>query len=145
MSLVNVNRDCTLPKDIVHCSWTIDISIGTLRSNDPIDFCYTTGKPKISTAGGGQPRWRADGKEIFYVAADGKMTAVSVKSIPGSSFSPGLPEPLFDSHVSTPTTELTLLQYDVTADGKRFLVVTTGLVGSPSAPLTVVVNWNAGH
>jgi eukaryotic-like serine/threonine-protein kinase len=103
------------------------------------------GKRKISTAGGGQPRWRADGREIFYVAGDGKMTAVSVKSVQGSSFDPGLPEPLFDSHVGSPSTELTYFQYDVTADGERFLVVTTGLVASSSPPLTVVVNWKAGR
>jgi dipeptidyl aminopeptidase/acylaminoacyl peptidase len=103
------------------------------------------GKLKISTAGGDQPRWRADGKEIFFLAADRKMNVVAVKSGPGSAFEAGLPEPLFDSHVSSPTTELTVLQYDVTMDGKRFLVVTTGLVGSSSPPLTAVVNWKPGR
>jgi len=101
---------------------------------------------KISTAGGEQPRWRADGKELFYVAPDGKMIAVAVKPIPGPklSFDVAAPEPLFDSHISSQLGRLNLFQYDVTGDGKRFLVVTSGVLASSSPPLTVVVNWNAG-
>jgi len=104
------------------------------------------GKWKISTAGGEQSRWRGDGKELFYTAADGKMTAVQVKTAPGSksSFDWGVPVPLFDSHI-VPAGSIggVSSQYDVTADGKRFLVVTSG-AGASSPPLTVVVNWIAG-
>ena len=105
------------------------------------------GKWKISTAGGEQPRWRGDGKELFYAAADGKMTAVAVKIAPGSksSFELGVPVPLFDSHI-VPAGSIAGVssQYDVTADGKRFLVVTSGVGAASSPPLTVVVNWIAG-
>ena len=102
---------------------------------------------RISTAGGAQPRWRGDGKELFYAAANGKMTAVPVKALLGSkpSFEPGVPIPLFDSHMLSPGTTINdTFQYDVTADGKRFLVVTNGDGTASSPPLTMWVNWTAG-
>ena len=102
-------------------------------------FPASEGIWRISTAGGAQPRWRGDGKELFFVAADGKMTAVAVKAVTERkpSFEAGAPVPLFDAFVKPP------FQYDVTADGKRFLVnTTTPLPVSP--PLTVVVNWTTG-
>jgi len=102
---------------------------------------------RISTAGGEQPRWRGDGKELFYAAANGKMTAVPVKALLGSkpSFEPGVPIPLFDSHMLSPGTTINdTFQYDVTADGKRFLVVTNGDGAASSPPLTMWVNWTAG-
>jgi hypothetical protein len=74
------------------------------------------------------------------------MMAVTVKAASGSrpSFEPGAPAPLFDAHMARGPTD-SLVEYDVTADGERFLVNTTGGVGSEAAPpLTVVVNWNAG-
>jgi eukaryotic-like serine/threonine-protein kinase len=102
---------------------------------------------KISTAGGEQPRWSADGKELFYVAADGKLTAVAMTVTPGPkpSLRPGAPVALFDAHAATQN--VAFLNYDVTADGKRFLVTTSPAAASPTAapapPLTVRVNWNA--
>jgi serine/threonine protein kinase/Tol biopolymer transport system component len=102
------------------------------------------GQTKISIAGGEQPRWRGDGKELFFVAADGKMMAVAVKATAGPrpSFEPGVPEVLFQTKLARPTNPL--FEYDVTADGKRFLLDTVagGLMSAP--PLTVEVNWDAG-
>jgi Tol biopolymer transport system component len=101
------------------------------------------GKWKISVSGGEQPRWRGDGKEIFFVSVDGKLMAASVKEVgaPQPSIEPGTPVPLFDTHiVGTPIYMAS--QYDVTADGKRFLVNTNRSSGSAPA-LTVVVNWEA--
>ena len=102
------------------------------------------GKWKVSTAGGDQPRWRGDGKELFYEAADRKMTAVAIKATAGStpSLETGIPVPLFECHLMNPGTNL--FQYDVTADGKRFLAVTDVAAFESSPPLTVVANWNAG-
>jgi hypothetical protein len=97
----------------------------------------------ISIAGGEQPRWRGDGKELFFVAGDGKMMSVAVSVItePKLSFEHGTPEPLFDAHMLPTTTPQ--FEYDVSADGKRFLI--NGISGSSaSAPyLNVVVNWDA--
>jgi len=102
---------------------------------------------KISTGGGEQPRWRRDGQEIFYVAPDGKMMAVPVRAAPAPtlSFEPAIPAPLFQTHIAQPDGVLNGFQYDVTADGKQFLIITTGPAsGGPSPPLVTVVNWNAG-
>jgi eukaryotic-like serine/threonine-protein kinase len=102
---------------------------------------------RISTAGGEQPRWRGDGKELFYVTPDGKLTAVAVTVTPGPkpSLKAGAPVALFDAHIAIQNQ--IFFNYDVTADGKRFLVDAIPAVASsagPSvAPLTVRVNWNA--
>ena len=52
------------------------------------------GKRQVSTGGGIGPRWRGDGKELFYHAPDGKLMAVPVKS--GASFEAGAPVALFE-------------------------------------------------
>ena len=104
---------------------------------------------RISTAGGEQPRWRADSKELFYLGADGKIASVtiSVSGGPKPSLKAGTPVPLFDAHSSIPPGQGgNVFNYDVTADGKRFLVSATGAaasVGSGTPPVIVLVNWNA--
>jgi Tol biopolymer transport system component/tRNA A-37 threonylcarbamoyl transferase component Bud32 len=93
----------------------------------------------VSVAGGQQPRWRSDGKEIFFLSADGKMMAVPVKTVTAgkANFEAGIPAPLFDAG--------TVPGYDVAADGQRFLIAFTGGVGGASSPpFTVVTNWEAG-
>jgi Tol biopolymer transport system component/predicted Ser/Thr protein kinase len=108
-------------------------------------FPRAEGQWTISVAGGRQPRWRGDGKELFYEAADGKMMAVPVKAsaAPKPTFEAGAPVALFDAHIA-PTATNNVVNYDVTADGKRFLIATpVGPGASSSPPLTVVVNWNA--
>jgi Tol biopolymer transport system component len=100
----------------------------------------------ISTAGGEQPRWSHDGKELFYLSADGKLTVVAVTETvgPTPSFHAGTPVALFDAHLATTNAAF---NYDVSADGKRFLAVTNASAASQTAsgppPLTVRVNWNA--
>jgi hypothetical protein len=100
------------------------------------------GKWKISTAGGTAARWRGDSKELYYVAADNKMMSVAIKASmsPKPSFEAGTPQALFDSHMLTGNV---IHQYDVTSDGKRFLINTVPEGGS-APELNVVVNWRAG-
>jgi hypothetical protein len=100
---------------------------------------------RISVNGGDQPRWRGDGKELFYIGANGKMMAASVRAVPGSKPSLELATPvaLFDSHIIKSPGTNGVFQYDVTTDGKQFLVVTNNLAAT-TPPLTVVVNWSAG-
>jgi len=92
-------------------------------------------KVPVSTKGGRSPVWRGDGKELYYIAADGNLMGVEIK--PGSTFELGVPKPLFDvpaaSGLRTPP-------YDVTADGQRFLLPKGQVDPNPSA-LTVVLNW----
>jgi Tol biopolymer transport system component len=104
-------------------------------------FPSREGELRISTAGGEQPRWRRDGKELFFVAADGKMMVVDVKAAnaPKPVFDHGSPMPLFDSHIAS-NAETRAFQYDVTADGKRFLIATNTDATSATPPITVVVN-----
>ena len=95
-------------------------------------------RTQVSTTGGTQVRWSADGTEIFYVAADGKMMAVSV-ALGGASPDVKLPVPLFETHLATGTNVLgNKPQYAVSRDG-RFLLDTA--IESASRPIAVFVNW----
>jgi hypothetical protein len=99
----------------------------------------------ISLAGGEQPRWRGDGKELFFMGGDGKMMAVMVKAVAGSkpSFEPEAPRALFGAHLAQFAT-IPLFEYDVTSDGKRFLLNTIASGPTSATLLNVVVNWDAG-
>ena len=105
-------------------------------------FPAGAGKFQVSTAGGSQPRWRRDGKEIFYIGADGRLTAVGVKTEP--KFEVGAPQALFDAQIPASLVD-EFFHYDVSADGKRFLVNTVAAekAGPAPAPITVIVNWQA--
>ncbi|MEP7273037.1 MAG: hypothetical protein ABI882_16170, partial [Acidobacteriota bacterium] len=97
-------------------------------------FPASGGRWPISAKGGDSPRWRRDGKEIFYVDPDAKVMAVEVKT--GSAFEAGIPKVLFDVGALRSTFRG---GYAVTADGQRFLFVSRGEETDPS--LAVVVNW----
>jgi len=71
------------------------------------------GKQQVSIAGGRIPRWRGDGKELFYLAADNKLMAAEV-NIKGSALEIGAVRPLFETH-----TALRGRDYDVSADGQQ--------------------------
>ena len=97
------------------------------------------GKWQISTAGGNLPRWRHDGKELFYLAPDNKLMVAAVNG-QGAAFEVGAVGPLFEQ--MRPTGQRYI--YDVSPDGQRFLVNTVGNQTAPTTPITVVVNWTAG-
>lgn len=101
-----------------------------------------TGKWQISTAGGVQPRWRSDGKELYYQALDRKMMAVEIRAT-GQSFDHGPPQALFESQTDLPT-NAGIWGYVPSADGRRFLIAIPPATASEAPPLTVVVNWPAG-
>ena len=90
---------------------------------------------QVSNAGGSHPRWRRDGRELFYVSAGGLITPVPTTLEP--NFAAGPPTPLFDARPPLPLVFLDTL-YDVTADGQRFLVAATDRPVTTS--FTVVVN-----
>ena len=97
------------------------------------EFQGSGGKWQVSTVGGTFPRWRWDGKEIFYTSG-GKLMSVDVNAS-GSRFEPGVPRLLFDKNIEND-------YYDLTRDGQRFLVrVPVEEISSP--PITVVLNWTA--
>jgi Tol biopolymer transport system component len=99
-------------------------------------FPLSSGKWQISTAGGTEPRWRRDGQELFYLAADQRLMAVPVQS--SSRLEHGVPRMLFEARMIQDKT----WGYDVTPDGQRF-VVGLAVGGSPPAPINIVLNWAA--
>jgi len=97
-------------------------------------------KWQVSRSGGEEPRWRGDGKELFYLAPDSRLMAVDVKTSTG--FESGSPIALFQSHPRQPLSAMDFFSYDVTADGQKFLV-NTKVDTSNSAPLSVMLNWSS--
>ena len=104
-------------------------------------FPEASGKWQVSRGGGIEPRWRGDGKEIFYIGANTTFTAVPVST--EGTFSMGNPAPLFHSQLRAQVSSTDLFNYDVTKDGQRFLV---NRYAKPQqiAPLGVVLNATAG-
>jgi hypothetical protein len=92
------------------------------------------GKRQVSMSGGGTPRWRRDGKELFYLAPDKKLMSAEVNG-KGGMFEIGTVRQLFQTRATSPA-----LLYDVTADGQRFLVINS-VEAEEASPLTLVVNW----
>jgi eukaryotic-like serine/threonine-protein kinase len=131
------------PADEMHGNFSPDGRLVAYTSNESGKFeVYVQTVPPsdrkwlISTNGGYEPRWRADGREIYYLFEDRKLMAVSVGA--GPSF--GIPKPLFQTLVPAGVTA-NRTHYVPSRDGQRFLVnLATGAVVSP---ITVVLNWTA--
>jgi Tol biopolymer transport system component len=108
-----------------------------------VSFPKPDQKRQISTNGGAQPRWRPDGKELYFVAGDGKMMAVDVTTEP--TLSSGTPKLLFDTGLGRASFDGE--DYGVTPDGKRFLLFKPlpDQEAEPPRlrPHTLVVNWAA--
>jgi Tol biopolymer transport system component len=99
------------------------------------------GRQRISTAGGAQVRWRHDGRELFYVALDGRLMAVPIRfAADGQTVDAGTPAPLFVTHVGGAVSGLDRQQYVVSADGQRFLMSVVPEDPNPP-PITVILNW----
>jgi Tol biopolymer transport system component len=96
-------------------------------------------KQRVSTSGGFQPRWRRDGRELYYLTPDRRLMAVAVSD--GDTLRLGAPQLLFEAPVSNPASGFALRSYDVSADGQRFIV--SRVLPSDTESLTVVLNWTA--
>ena len=101
------------------------------------NFPTPSGRWQVSTDGGLQPKWRPDGKELYYLGLDSRLMAVPVTL--GALAEVGKPVQLFPTRVE-PATGLVWHQYDVTRDGQRFLINTPEIIRSA---VTVVLNWPA--
>ena len=95
-------------------------------------------KIQISDSGGSQPRWRRDGRELFYIAPDAKLMSAAVRS--GAAFSVDVPKALFETRIRVVSRGYT--QYDVMPDGQRF-VFNWRMSDEQSRPLVLVTNWTA--
>ena len=95
------------------------------------------GKWQVSQSGGTEPRWRRDGKEMFYINGKGMMIAVAITA--NGTFSSGVPRELFAVRSRPPISSAELYSYDVTKDGQRFLINKYQKPGYV-APLEIVLN-----
>ena len=93
----------------------------------------TGAKWRVSKDGGTRPRWRRDGKEIYWLTEVGTLLAADVTA--GPPFQPATPRRLFETRIQDRTE-----RYAVSGDGKRFLIPLP-LETDANRPLTVVENW----
>jgi eukaryotic-like serine/threonine-protein kinase len=103
----------------------------------PAGATPVTGKWMVSKDGGNTAVWRGDGKKLFYLSLDGTAMAVDVST--SGVFQAGVPKALFKVPHG-------VLFWDVSSDGKRFLMAAPGANANSSVPppFTVVLNWQAG-
>jgi serine/threonine-protein kinase len=92
------------------------------------------GRWQISSEGGTEPLWARSGRELFFLTGANRMVAVPVQ--PGSAFSYGKPQPLFDA---SGYLNLGYRSFDISADGKRFLMVKDAARGNTAARPSIVV------
>ncbi len=99
------------------------------------EFPEARRKWQVSTEGGAQAFWRADGRELYYRSADNRIMAVPVEG--GATFSAGTPSGLFRAQLASITTRT---HYRPTPDGQRFLILAPE-ARATIVPTTVVLNW----
>src|ERR1700730_14396300 len=104
-------------------------------------FPSAAGKWQVSRGSGTEPRWRGDGKEIFYIGPGGMLMAVPVNG--ESTFETGTPAPLFQIRGRAPISSTDIFTYDVAKDGKRFLV-NRYVKPEHVAPLTILLHVQSG-
>lgn len=101
-----------------------------------VPFPGAKGKWQVSSSGGTFPRWRGDGKELFYLGPDNRIRATEI-SARGSSVRVGSMQVLF--RVQTVPTPIS--PFDVTPDGRRFLINAMPAIKGHSEPATILINW----
>jgi eukaryotic-like serine/threonine-protein kinase len=132
------------PSDQLHANFSPDGRFVAYSSNESgrfqvyvQTFPLSDRKWQVSTDGGYEPRWRGDGREIYYLSEDRKLMAVAVGA--GPSFA--VPKILFQTRVPDGVTSRRT-HYVPSRDGQRFLINTQSNDALPN-PITVVFNWQA--
>jgi Tol biopolymer transport system component len=115
-----------------------DRRAGGRREVYVVSFPKPTRRAQVSTAGGVEPRWRRDGRELFYISADGQLMAADVR--PGDALDVGSPRALFETLI--PALFAGDYFYDVSPDGQGFLMNMP--VSDVSQPISLIANWPAG-
>jgi serine/threonine protein kinase len=109
-----------------------------------IDEVYVTtfpaarGKWQVSRGGGNEPRWRRDGRELFFLGSLHQLMAVPLSA--GEGFSAGTPVQLFTAPAREPVSSTDFMNYDVTADGQRF-IINKPIDAKEAPPLKIILNW----
>jgi Tol biopolymer transport system component len=91
----------------------------------------------VSRGGGVQPRWRRNGRELFYISPDSKMMSVEVNT--QTVFQSGTPHALFQTEIVNTGIRTGPVSWDLAPDGNRFLIITAN--SSDTSSLTVALNW----
>ena len=99
------------------------------------------GQDLISSAGGDQPSWRRDGKELFYLGLDQKLMAVPVTG--GATFRAQAPRALFQCRTDSVGLNSVRNSYVASSGGQKFLVYTLTDMPNPK-PMVAVINWASG-
>jgi serine/threonine protein kinase len=137
--VVQTQEDVFQPSLSSDDRWLAYTSLGPgQREIYVVPFNRGGGKWLVSPGGGLYPHWRHDGKELFYLSPDNKIMSAEI-SESGSGIVVGQVAPMFLANTEGSTVGWT---YDVSADGKEFVVVTQGAQPA-AAPLTLVTNWPA--
>jgi len=123
--------------------WIAYVSNDTGRNEITVSpFPSGDGKWQISTGGGIEPRWRGDGKEVFFVSLDQNLMAVPITA--GTTVQAGAPVRLFETGMrGTLSASFTRNQYVNTSDGQRFLIDHEARGRAAASSITVVVDWIA--
>ena len=101
-------------------------------------------REQISTSGGSQPRWSGDGRELFYIAPDGRLMAVSVKS--GPKFEASVPTTLFKTRIADlfgAENNGYITNYTMSRDARRVLISTVSDESNLVPATTIFINWPA--
>jgi Tol biopolymer transport system component len=99
------------------------------------------GRWMVSHGGGVQPRWRRDGRELFYISPDGTMIAVPVSTAP--VFQAGIPQAVFNTDMVDTGIRTGPMSWDIAPDGKRFLIISDK--SQETSSLNVILNWRPGE
>ena len=110
-------------------------------------FPKSAGKQQVSAGGGIYPRWRRDGRELYYVTLDNRLMAVPIQTTPGRAvIAPGAPTELFRTRMSVGAVvgiagALSKAQYTVASDGRFLMLMNAD--DTPLVPINIVLNWTA--
>ena len=102
-------------------------------------FPEPKGKWQVSTGGGVEPRWRADGRALYFISPDGKLMTVTVTPA-GTALEPGTPTMLFATRIVGGGTVATNRPEYAVRDGQFLINQTVGT--TTLAPITILLNWN---
>ena len=105
-----------------------------------VSFPAGRSKRQVSTGGGAWPRWRPDGKELFFVALDGRMMGATILAS-RTGFEMAAPTTLFETHIQTGRANKD--PYDVSRDGRFLMDVVTN--DPMTSPITLLLNWSPEH
>jgi Tol biopolymer transport system component len=138
------SRVLDAPGDQLHANFSPDGRFVAYSSNESgrfevyvQTFPLSDRKWLISTSGGYEPRWRRDGREIYFLSEDGNLAAVATTLSATPAF--GVPQVLFRTRVQ-PGVHALRTHYVPTGDGSRFLIQTSSGDPTPTS-ITVVLNW----